>query len=245
MSKFYLEHPNQLDQIGTRVRNGGWLLRGGHDIHVVGEVTIDGPLKFYASSTITGELGSRLNFVEKGCIAAGESARSITVRHINLSTNTEKGLFAISPNTARSLKLQNVIVDAERLGCCNVPNIIISHTSFLNHHMKPLAMGQFLDTLIMSNIRHEGDDVVIDLSRTAFDGIGMIAEVYVLKQSSGLILLNDYNRPDATERFTIAPNSFILKDIQGLKREIDIFRNRDTAGNLRTLDSNLVRPYVI
>lgn len=245
MSKFYLEHPDQLDQIGTRVRNGGWLLRGGHDIQIVGDVTVDVPLKFYGSSSISGDIGSRLNFVDKGCITAGEATRSLTLNSLNLSTSTEKGLFAISPNTARSVKMHNVVVDAMRLGCCNVPNLIISQTSFLNEEMEPLAMGQFLDTLIMSNIRHDGKDVVIDLSRTAFDGIGLISEILVLQPNSGLILLNDYKRPDATERFTIAPNTFILKNIQGLNRDIDIFRNRDTAGNLRTLDSHLIQPYVI
>lgn len=242
---YYLDNVSQLERVARRANyNGAWLLKPNLQLHINGDIEFDVPLKLYGSSVITGEAGSVLRFTGKGGITTASDTRSVTVSNITL-IGEERGIFTFGQNTARSLKLHNVIVDAKQLGAVSVTSLAMSQVSFLNEEMEPLVMGQHLDTLIMSSVRHDGKNCVLDLTRTSLDGIGLITEAYVKHADSGLILLNDHADPERTNRYNFTPSSFILKNIQGLNRDIDVFRTRDTVGNLRGLEHNVIKPYVI
>lgn len=245
MSIFYLEHPSQLEQVASKVKQRGWLFRGNPHIHVVGNIVIDRPMKFYGNSIITGDEGSTLTLVDKGYICSGEGTRSLTLKNLTVTSTVERGLFGIAPNTAKALKLNNVKLDVLSLGSMSSRVLVMNQVSLLNKKMKPLQCGQYLDTLTMTSIRHDGDDTVLDMTRTSLESLGLVSDIYCLNPESGLILLNDFKNPETTDRFSIAENSFILKNIQGLNRDIDIFRNRDTTNNLRTINGHILKHYVI
>lgn len=245
MSIFYLEHPSQLEQVASKVKQRGWLFRGNPHIHIVGNLTIDRPMKFYGNSIITGDEGSSLTLVDKGYICSGEGTRSLTLKNLTVSSTVERGLFGIAPNTTKALKLNNVKLDVASLGSASSNVLVMNQVSFLNKEMKPLQCGQYLDTLMMTSIRHDGNDTVLDMSRTSLESLALVSDIYCLNPDSGLILLNDFKGPETIDRHNIAENSFILKNIQGLNRDIDIFRNRDTTKQLRTVSGHVLKQYVI
>lgn len=243
--KFTIEKAKDLAKISTVGRNGVYLLHENVDVEVHGQIEIKNPIKVSGSTSFTGADGSSLIFTEKGSINCSTNARRLCINDLTLRSESDKPIFGIAQNTARSLVLHRVAVDGLALGQCKSQNITMSQCSFLNADMSPMVLGNYVDSLVLSGIRHDGVACLLDGCQTSFDGVGLIADVYIKCNESGLLLLNDKSDAQTDRRYSIPHNSFILTNIQGLNRDLDVFRQKLEKGYVTSLDYKLTEQYVI
>lgn len=243
--KFVLKHPKELDQIASIGRNGVYILKENIIVEVQGQLEIDNPLKVSGNATFTGTDGSSLTFTEKGSFNCSTSARRLLLSDLVLRSETDKPLFNVAQNTARSLVMHNVQVDAKTLGSCHAQNITMSQCSFLNADMTSMILGHHVDSLILNGVRHDGDTCLFDGCQTTFQGVGLVADAYIKNPDSGLILLNDKTRQHMDKRYLVPHKTFILTNIQGLTKPLDIFRQKTEFKYLTSMGYNLTEQYVI
>ncbi len=121
----------------------------------------------------------------------------------------------------------------------------MSQCSFLNENMKSIPLGSYLETLVLSGVRHDGRNCLLDGCTTTFGGTASITDAFLKDQNSGLLLINDRTTDERDKRCMISPATFILSNIQGVSRELDIFRQLDHRGILQFVDYRQTKPYVI
>ncbi len=114
--KFVLDHPNKLVEISNPGRNGVWLLKDNLEIEVRGNLEITNPIKVSGTTLITGELGSSLTFSDKGSITCSSSARRLSISGLTLCSDQQKPIISVPKNTARTLTLHRVTVNAQAIG---------------------------------------------------------------------------------------------------------------------------------
>lgn len=243
--KFVLQHQSQLKDIATVARNGVIMLQENVDIEVQGQVEITDPIKVSGSTSFTGVDGASIKFVNKGAFSCSSNARRLSITNLALRSDMDKSIISVAPKTARTLVLHGVVVDAKVLGKSAAQNITMSQCSFLNKEMSPLELGNCVDTLTLSEIRHDSIHCLLDATKTTFDGVGLITDIYIKDEESGLLLLNDKVTTDSDKRYSIARGSFIVKNVQGIVRDLDIFRERLENGYVMPVEYALTKQYVI
>ena len=233
LTKHHISSFSELKAIGT-INGGRPIISLNGNITIVLEEMITCPyaIKVNGTLSITSLTGNGgITFTETGHIATTRYGEALTLRNVTIKGG-ERGVFALPPNTIRSIIMRDTKIDAVLGGTINCDSLIFHNTTFVNEGMKSIELGELEHISMTGLVSKLNKHPLFDISAGfRLRGNIFISHLELPDDYKGLFLIEKQSPMKRNiGRVTIRDNSILLLQLKQMKEGLFVSNWNDDKG---------------